>query len=41
MGGAVWKVLGATLLAWWLIWWDPTSNIVAMQNMLAEGPKDL
>ena len=35
------KALGATLLAWWSIWGDPTFAIVGMQNLIAWGPRDL
>ena len=33
--------LEAMLLAWWPTCGDPTSGIVAMQNILAQGAKDL
>ena len=34
-------MLEAALLAWWPIWGDPASAIVGMQNLIAQGPKDL
>ena len=39
--GCIWEGDRTVLLAWWLVWRDPTSAIVGIQNLIAWGSEDL